>query len=847
MATFATPGTDINRGRMVQRARLDSSICEIVVELIPIFITRLVDDSGERITGACETAGRRVATSATRSCTSCRTRSRSVPRSRITTTEDRPRTDFERTVSTQGRPLSADSSGSVTRLSTSAEVNPGASVWISTSGDANSGNTSSGTSRERRTPNPTRVSARATTRTRSRIALDTGPNMVRRSWITCRPRIARRRARPPLQPRPAARRQSCGDRPLADFSFDLDAAALEAAADGDVQRRSLGVEEQRRPGHDQHVEFAAQLQSYADALPRPESLSVLPEVVPAVDARRERVRARRCRDRRRAVRLAARAQRIPHRRFLPEDLLQVCDLDGNAQPQRALARERQEHRAGFDRLPVRHGDVEHLRVGGRADRNRRGFATRVRNQRVAQLALQRLGRVQFRACDPLRAAGFLARARAAGGFAVQRLGASRGFLQRLFARPSGLHGAKGLRMGQLQIQAQLVALHAFTRRQPGMQEQDLLPRRHPRPGARQRGVARAQLSGQRRFQDDLAVRRALDESSQLQPTFDALDLGRLQPQSQARGRLGAERDRRIDAVAVFAMLAAALGLGASLLDADSSTGMRRRAPRRNRARAKSSRQCQALPEFAATHDAFQVRAGALDSERGFGLAQRHVQHGQLTLQDVERRRVARCIRSARRLERGARGGDDSLRPLVGGATRVHQRRIALFDLVQYSRAQRGITGAGEIQLGLGPRLAAAAAGEDRDVGGDSGPGLEAVRALAVGVQDRGDVPGVLARESKPLRGGFDLEFRRAQVRATNQGQRAQLFARGRRLHVRLFVQSQFELRQVFIAPEYSTQGSHRGLEVFVRARGVFLRELDFQTRLLLDDRGDHADLESNCV
>ena len=46
--------------------------------------------------------------------------------------------------STPGMPLSAFSSGMVTRLSTSSVDRPGASVWISTSGGANSGNTSSG-------------------------------------------------------------------------------------------------------------------------------------------------------------------------------------------------------------------------------------------------------------------------------------------------------------------------------------------------------------------------------------------------------------------------------------------------------------------------------------------------------------------------------------------------------------------------------------------------------------------------------------------------------------------------------------------------------------------------------
>ena len=111
---------------------------------MPIFITRLVDDSGESITGGRATAGNRLASVASRSCTNCRARIRSVPSSKISTTDDNPSTDFERIVFSQGMPLSAFSSGMLIRLSTSSVDSPGASVWISTSGGANSGKTSSG-------------------------------------------------------------------------------------------------------------------------------------------------------------------------------------------------------------------------------------------------------------------------------------------------------------------------------------------------------------------------------------------------------------------------------------------------------------------------------------------------------------------------------------------------------------------------------------------------------------------------------------------------------------------------------------------------------------------------------
>ncbi len=69
---------------------------------------------------------------------------RSALASRIRTTDERPSTDFDRIVLTPGTPASALSIGTLTSDSTSGVDSPGASVWISTSGGANSGNTSSG-------------------------------------------------------------------------------------------------------------------------------------------------------------------------------------------------------------------------------------------------------------------------------------------------------------------------------------------------------------------------------------------------------------------------------------------------------------------------------------------------------------------------------------------------------------------------------------------------------------------------------------------------------------------------------------------------------------------------------
>ena len=61
---------------------------------------------------------------------------------RIRTTDDSPSTDFDRIVFRPIVPFSAFSSGTLTRLSTSSVDSPGASVWISTRGGANSGKTS---------------------------------------------------------------------------------------------------------------------------------------------------------------------------------------------------------------------------------------------------------------------------------------------------------------------------------------------------------------------------------------------------------------------------------------------------------------------------------------------------------------------------------------------------------------------------------------------------------------------------------------------------------------------------------------------------------------------------------
>ena len=86
----------------------------------------------------------------------------------MSTTDESPSTDFERIVLSQGAPLSAFSMGTVMKLSTSSVERPGASVWISTSGGANSGNTSKAARCVVLTPTKVSNNASTTTTTRSR-------------------------------------------------------------------------------------------------------------------------------------------------------------------------------------------------------------------------------------------------------------------------------------------------------------------------------------------------------------------------------------------------------------------------------------------------------------------------------------------------------------------------------------------------------------------------------------------------------------------------------------------------------------------------------------------------------
>ena len=161
---------------------LVSSIWESVFEETPIFITRL---SGRERARASRAAGPPRAAGRPRwraapARAAAPGRGRCPPRRSSRPTRGRARTSSGSSSATEV-PLSAFSSGTVTRLSTSVVERPGASVCTSTSGGANSGKTSQATSGIRRTPTIARAAARATTRTRCRSDARTSQDIICRS------------------------------------------------------------------------------------------------------------------------------------------------------------------------------------------------------------------------------------------------------------------------------------------------------------------------------------------------------------------------------------------------------------------------------------------------------------------------------------------------------------------------------------------------------------------------------------------------------------------------------------------------------------------------------------------
>ena len=139
MATRATPFTPSRRGRMVQSAKVRSSMRVRVSEVRPTISVRLVAPTSGAMDGAWTPCGSWAAASDIRSETIWRARYTSIWSSKVAVTTDRPWMELERSAARLGVPFNEDSMGRVTRLSTSCEERPGASVWTTTWGGANSG------------------------------------------------------------------------------------------------------------------------------------------------------------------------------------------------------------------------------------------------------------------------------------------------------------------------------------------------------------------------------------------------------------------------------------------------------------------------------------------------------------------------------------------------------------------------------------------------------------------------------------------------------------------------------------------------------------------------------------
>ena len=163
MSTFATPGTRSSRALTFQYAVIDMSMSEYSSDVIPIFMTRLVADSGWIMTGGAAHRGNVEDTAAIRSATSCRAVRRSSPSLKMSSICESCSTDLDLITSSPGTPLSACSIGTVTRDSTSVADRPSARVWISTFGGANSGKTSTGVPRSCWTPKKISAAAAAAT------------------------------------------------------------------------------------------------------------------------------------------------------------------------------------------------------------------------------------------------------------------------------------------------------------------------------------------------------------------------------------------------------------------------------------------------------------------------------------------------------------------------------------------------------------------------------------------------------------------------------------------------------------------------------------------------------------
>ena len=140
--TWATPPVERSRGLITQSAKVRKSCKDVESDVMPSIMTSPnIEDCGPRV-GVPTFAGKLSLITANFSEVIWRARYMSVPQLNSTHTTENPVVEEERTRRTSVAPLTAVSTGKVTRRSTSSEAMPGASVIITTVGAFRSGNTS---------------------------------------------------------------------------------------------------------------------------------------------------------------------------------------------------------------------------------------------------------------------------------------------------------------------------------------------------------------------------------------------------------------------------------------------------------------------------------------------------------------------------------------------------------------------------------------------------------------------------------------------------------------------------------------------------------------------------------
>jgi hypothetical protein len=167
--TLLTPARLSSFGTITQRAATDMSIMDHCLDVRPMSITSLVEETGCTMTGGLDTFGRTNAP-VSRSCTSCRAVYRSVPGAKCSSMSERPSIESLVTSVTSSTPSSRFfESGVVTSDSTSGAESPGASVCMSTVTGEVSGSTSAGIRVSWRIPRTMTTAASAITSNRNRM------------------------------------------------------------------------------------------------------------------------------------------------------------------------------------------------------------------------------------------------------------------------------------------------------------------------------------------------------------------------------------------------------------------------------------------------------------------------------------------------------------------------------------------------------------------------------------------------------------------------------------------------------------------------------------------------------